>query len=487
LRQTLLKIQSMSKITNAKKKKQIYSNRRLYREHSEGIVFFARNVMHCIPEAQQEEALILFQKIGRVCLKAGHGVGKTVFLIILMFHHLFCYTGSSVVCTAPTEHQLKDVLWTEAARWINRSVFLKDFLEWTATKIAVKTNNDLLKTIWNAKWVTSRNPDNLAGRHEKRLLFLVDEAPGVQEKAFPVIEGALTQEFNRIAMIGNPVRASGFFHSIFKNPVDWGIQTLSCLKSSLVSPDYAARIANRFGKESNIYRVRVLGEFPEGEDDQVLSISLIQDAMWREEPLEESNIIAGGCDVAMTGKNRTVIYIRKGYRIIDELKLDYAELNDNVEACLRMIFKHHPIYFNIDKTGVGAGVFTEVRRRVKAQKIDCEVIGIDFGGEPLEKEIYRNTGTEMYWNLREVLKKAIIPNDDNLLGGLTIRKYTYREGKLWVPGKKELMEMIKKENKEIESFSHLDEADALALCFYMTKNVLVKVPLKVFYRTAMKV
>jgi phage terminase large subunit len=203
---------------------EIFKRRKKYREDPHGRILFAREAMRLIPDKQQEDALILFQEKGRVALKAAHGVGKTVFLVILIYSQLFAYTNSIVPCTAPTRHQLSDILWTEAARWMHKSPLLQSFFVWTATKIMVRGDYE---EIWYAVAVPSKNPDNLAGFHNDNLLYLIDEAPGVNEAAFPVIEGALTKATNKIAMIGNPVRVNGFFHSVFKDPQGWGTSTIS--------------------------------------------------------------------------------------------------------------------------------------------------------------------------------------------------------------------------------------------------------------------
>ena len=42
----------------------------------------------------------------------------------------------------------------------------------------------------------------------------------------------------------------------------WRTLKVGCSESSRVGPDYPAQMASRYGEESNIYRVRVLGEFP---------------------------------------------------------------------------------------------------------------------------------------------------------------------------------------------------------------------------------
>ena len=64
----------------------------------------------------------------------------------------------------------------------------------------------------------------------------------------------------------------------------------------------------KFGKNSNVVRVRVDGEFPENEDDVFIPMALATKAV-NTEPLEHSipARISIGCDVARFGNDDTAI------------------------------------------------------------------------------------------------------------------------------------------------------------------------------------
>lgn len=53
----------------------------------------------------------------RTSVKSGHGVGKTSTESFAMWVYLNTRANSRVVATAPTQSQLKDILWPEAAKW----------------------------------------------------------------------------------------------------------------------------------------------------------------------------------------------------------------------------------------------------------------------------------------------------------------------------------------------------------------------------------
>lgn len=444
----------------------LYRNRKMYREHPAGHIKFAKNIMHLVPEEQQEKALLLFQEKGRVALKAGHGVGKTVFIVILMFHHLFCFTNSIVPCTAPTQHQLTDVLWTEAARWIAKSNILKNFLVWTRTRIMVKG----FENIWYAVGIPSSNPDSLSGMHEKNLLYLLDEAPGIKEIAFPVIEGALTSKANKVAMIGNPTKIDGYFHGVFMKPQGWGTMTLSCIGCKIPGFDqnYAKRMANRFGENSNIYRVRVLGLFPTGLDDSILPLDLITQAQQRVEPLADATVIEGGADFARYGSDRTEMYIRVGYKIVDHVEIFSSDATLVQGEIIRLIIKWCPSAFKMDESTFGGAIIDNVRAALEALHIVCDIIGIYNQQVAVNSQLYENAATEMHFDLQETLKVACIPDDEELMGELSSRTYTTHRtsGRLMIIGK----EALREKNKKVEGFKSPDKGEALAYCFYQVAD-----------------
>ena len=89
-------------------------------------------------DAWQIEAFEALYRNHFVAIKAGSGVGKTVWIVLAMLHFLATKPFSKVPCTAPSQHQLNDLIWGEAHKWISRSEYLSELLKWTQTKITVK-------------------------------------------------------------------------------------------------------------------------------------------------------------------------------------------------------------------------------------------------------------------------------------------------------------------------------------------------------------
>ena len=52
----------------------------------------------------------------------------------------------------------------------------------------------------------------------------------------------------------------------------------SVFLSERVSPDYVHAMRSKYGEDSNVYRVRVLGQFPRSDDDQAIPLDWVEKA-----------------------------------------------------------------------------------------------------------------------------------------------------------------------------------------------------------------
>lgn len=98
-------------------------------------VLFAREVLLFETDEWQKDALMDLAENPKVAIKSGQGVGKTGMEAVALLWFLTCFPYPRVVATAPTKQQLHDVLWSEVAKWQERSPLLKSILKWTKTYI----------------------------------------------------------------------------------------------------------------------------------------------------------------------------------------------------------------------------------------------------------------------------------------------------------------------------------------------------------------
>ena len=233
-------------------------------------------------------------------------------------------------------------------------------------------------------------------------------------------------------------------------------------------------LERKFGKNSNVVRVRVDGEFPENEDDVFIPMALATRAV-NAEPLEH-NVparISIGCDVARFGNDDTAIAQNIDgdiQKLVTRHGQDLYATADDIIAIYKALRAAYPqyrglIYAVIDDTGVGGGVTDILNREKIRQKLTkLMVVPVNFSSAVPDKEAagrYADIATWMWAVLRDMATAGTlhIPNDSTLIGQLTTRKYIFAGTplKLKLEGK----DALKK-----RGLTSPDRADAVALALY---------------------
>ena len=295
------------------------SNAELLEQFHSNPVLFVEAVLQAKPQPWQAEALMAIANNDRVAIKSGHGVGKTAFLSWTVLWWLLTHYPCKVAVTANTAHQLSDVLWTEIDKWA-RSLpqGFKELLEFKSDKISLRGANDSFAV---ARTSRRENPEALQGFHSENMLFVCEEASGIPDVVFQVGEGAMSTPGAKTIMCGNPTRSDGFFYEAFHSQRDqWHCQTVSCEDATTVSEDFLDNMAAKYGSESNIYRVRVLGEFPTQSDDVLLPLHLVEEAVKRDIEASPTTPVVWGLDVARFGSDRSALAKRQGQVLIEPIK-----------------------------------------------------------------------------------------------------------------------------------------------------------------------
>jgi len=433
--------------------KKVIKALRLYREKP---LAFVEDIIGATPTHQQREILLSVERMlkgdkKRMAIKSGHGTGKSALASWLVLWFLTLRPHSIVVCTAPTFHQLHDVLWKEIAIW-RKKMKLGYILEQTATEIKVKGHE---KT-WFAVARTPSTPEGIQGFHAEDLLIVVDEASGVKQEILEALLGALTKNENYLFMIGNPTQISGAFYDAFHRDREFYItHTLSSEESHLVDRQWLEQMRRKYGPESDVYRVRVLGEFPRAEPDVFIPLHIVERAVYNE--VETGEPMEIGIDPARFGDDQTAIVVRAGMKVTEILKFHGIDTVRTTGEVVRLVRKYNPSVIKVDDTGIGAGVTDQLRDVLKGS---VKVVGVNFGGKPRDSRNYANIAAEMWGILKELFENGEIqiPNDDELIAQLTTRRYTIdRLGRI---------QLEKKEEMKKRGLPSPDIADALALAFY---------------------
>lgn len=452
-------------------------------EYQRNPVLFAREVLQFESDDWQKRALMDLAESSKVAIKSGQGVGKTGLEAVALLWFLCCYPYPRIVATAPTKQQLHDVLWSEASKWLSKSPLLSVILKWTKTHIYMIGN----ETRWFAATRTATKPENMQGFHEDNMLFIVDEASGVADSIMEAILGTLSGENNKLLLCGNPTRTSGIFYDAFHADCSlYRYYTVSSRTSSRTNKSNITSLERKYGKNSNVVRVRVDGEFPEQEEDVFLSLSSLEQNMMLEQP-EEFLIkrIALGVDVARYGSDETVI--AKNVEGVITLPCCFRGQSlmttvGKIVLLYREILKDFPsyggkIYVNLDDCGLGGGVTDRLEEVKREEKLNRMVIvpvnaaakvpedRIEEGNHKGKAaDLYDDMTTYLWGTVREQLfaESLWLQNDNDLIAQFSCRKY-------WLTSRGKIRLESKEEMKK-RGLPSPDRADAVALSCYEKKE-----------------
>ncbi len=379
----------------------------------------------------------------RVAVRSCNGSGKTYIAAHAVLWWLMCYPDSLVITTAPTEHQVRDVLWREIRRaYRGHEDLIGGNLHRTSLEIGDKHY---------AQGLSTNTPERFQGFHEEHILFVVDEASGVREGIFEAIEGSMTSEHSRMLLLGNPTSLSGYFYHAFHSRRSlWKTIHISALetpnlrtggvpKPTLVTEKWVEDAKVNWGEDSPMYQIRVLGEFPSESEDTLISLKIIESAVVGKDEspdLHDGEPVEIGVDVARFGSDRTVICARQGDTVIEMASYTKKDTMETAGLVKALVERYKSACVRVDSIGVGAGVVD----RLKEQGVPG-VTGINVAQRATNPEHFANLKAELYDGLRERFQQGRIriPSDQKLISELaSIRYYFTSSGQTRLEDKDEL-------------------------------------------------
>lgn len=408
----------------------------------------------------QIKALKAISEGDKVSIRSGHGVGKSAALswIVIWFLLTRSTEGAKVLATAPTSSQLKNILWSEVAFWIRRMpAAFSSLFQITNDTIYIKGRER--EAFATAKTAKKDQPEALQGIHAKNTLFVLDEASGIPDIIFEYGEGSLSTEGAKVIMTGNPTRSSGYFYdSHHRDRAQWYTMKVSCMDSPMVSQKYVDSIKAKYGEESNVFRVRVLGEFPKQEDDVVIPLELVEEAALRDPPPDLGFMTPiWGLDVARFGNCKTALAKRAGQVLYEPIRT--WSKRDTMEVGGLVQYEAHdapqtlcnPIVI-VDAIGVGAGVADWLKHYGERMST---IRGLNVSELPASPG-FMKMRDEIWWRTREWFesREPCLPsNDEELKGQLCSLHYRVTpNGKIKVESKQDLMDQGRPSPDEADSF-----------------------------------
>lgn len=426
---------------------------------------FIRDMWMVEPDIWQAEVADWLAKdeTRRIAVASGHGVGKTCLDAWAAIWFVLTRRPCKVMLTAPSASTLEDGLMAEIKMWIGRLPLA--VREWfndpTIDRVTLKGAEEL--AFISAVTARAEKPDALQGRHADYVLLIVDEPSGVPDAIFESAQGSMSGFARYMLLTGNPVYSQGYFYEATTTLRDsvWRVRNVSCLEAKRSPPEYVEEMKTLYGEGSNTYRVRVLGLPPLADDDTIIPLFLLEEAVGR--GVEQVDVPeVWGLDVGGMNRDQSALAKRKGNKLTEK-PIRFAGLNQmqmvgTVAAMYHAIpERRKPVGICVDAIGMGAPVAERLR------ELGVPVFAINVSEvKPLNNEHY-NLKSELWWKVRGWLeaKDCEIPHDKELFKALSCVRIERHKttNKLLVEPKEKLHKRLGKR------LPRLDAADAFILTF----------------------
>lgn len=417
--------------------------------------FFVKEILCASPTSDQQDFIDAAQDAvdgkGKkyISVRSGHGTGKTACLAWLILWVGLTRKDAKIPTTAPVSAQLTNLLIPEVRKWSSKTQEISNLVEVQTQDVRFFNGNHCF-----ARTARKENTEALAGVHASFVCYIIDEASGIDQSVFDVIEGALTGDNFLFVMCSNPTRTVGtFYDSHNKKRTHYKTMHFDSENSTNVNKGWVAGMEEKYGRDSDVFNVRVKGNFPKQNTGGLFELQKLEEAMNDVYiPQLEQGIKVYGVDVARYGNDSTTRAKRTGM-VIHRLEQVRKKNTVEVTGWVNNGYQENELdYVIVDTIGLGAGVFDQL------SNFGVSVIDGNSSFSP-DDPIFLNKRAEMYFNLKNAVDKgAKLPKDEELMEELIAITFSYTpQGKIKLISKEEIKEILGRSP---------DKSDACALTFF---------------------
>lgn len=404
----------------------------------------------------------------RIARASGHGIGKSALIAMIAKWALDTCVDTRILITANTESQLLTKTSPEVAKWAQMAITGDWFKSTAMAQISTVKGH---APSWRADLVTwsATNTEAFAGLHNqgKRLVLIFDEASGIDPKVWEVALGALTDADTEIIWLafGNPTLNTGSFRECFgKHRSLWKCDQIDSRTVEGTNKKYLDELVATYGIESDIVKVRVLGQFPSASSMQFISSAAVADARTREVPQGlTTDPVIFGVDCARFGDDHSTLAIRCGRDARSRPwkrwhHMDAMTLAGDI-ALEASIWKPDAIF--VDAGNIGAAVIDRLRQLIP----DILIAEVWFGSIRVKEANWigaarvkvANKRAEMWTNMRHWLDSGSIPDHQGLEDDLIGPEYSFNADQAVL--------LEEKKHMKARGLASPDDGDALACTF----------------------
>lgn len=484
-------------------------------------VAFAEEILGMRMWDAQRRILEAYVQHKRVSVRSGHKVSKSCTAAVIALHFYCSKEDARVVFTSTTSRQVDAILWRELGKIRSRAGCCLACREACAiarrpeprpcphSSLIGGSMNSLARSGFRSadfreiSGFTARDAEAVAGISGANLLYLPDEASGIEDPIFEAIEGNRAGGA-RMVMFSNPTRTEGEFYRShtdkalrFENdgspvvdakgkPVGFYFpiqvsseETPNVVEQREVIPglathEWVEEKRLEWGVDSPLYKVRVKGEFVENEDGKILTIHALGEAEKRWATTPAVGRLHIGLDPAGPGEagDESAFAIRRGQRVI-AVRARRA-LNDDAHLVevLGLLKEHRqtddalPVV-TVDREGpIGSSLYGRLRAYAAVHEGSFIVVGVRSSDKSRRRrDLYDRVRDELWANLADWIREGgAIPEDARLSKELHAPSWHGQiNGSIKVTPKSELRKMLDGRST--------DRADAVALAVWESAAV----------------
>ncbi len=294
-----------------------------FEKYRDDPVGFCRDVLGFEPWEGQRKVLEALARGDSVSCPAGRAVGKSrLDGGAALWFAATRGKGARVVLTAPTFKQVQQILWEEIR---NLFTYAKQPIRGECAKMA--STGARMATGAQIIGITAEKPEAFQGIRGREMLVIADEASGIDEDIFHVIDGN-TAGGAKLLLTGNPTKSRGYFRESMRSPRFECVKLSSCDSPNVVAGESIVRgLATRewvderkreWGEDSPLYKIHVLGEVVEAEEGRLFSAELIAgaEARWSE-TLPSGRLVIGIDPAGASGEGDESAFVsRRGAKVL---------------------------------------------------------------------------------------------------------------------------------------------------------------------------
>lgn len=393
--------------------------------------------------SKQRELMYSVRDYDETAVQSCHNVGKSFTSATVVCWWLDVHPAGEafVVTSAPTDKQVKAILWREINRMHARGNLLgrTNLSEWYMGK----------ELIAFGRKPADYDPDAFNGIHAKYVLLVLDEANGMPKELWDSGSTLTSNKHSRTLAIGNPDDPTSEFAKKCRPDSGWNVIKISYkdtpnftnedvpeqIRDLLISPGWVEKKEREWGADSALFASKCLGEFPENMSSGVVMKADAQACRLLQFPAAGAH--EAGIDVG-AGGDRTVIRERIGMRAGREEIFVSNDPMATVGQLVEAINKWGVTRVKVDEIGIGWALTGRLRELSSKHNMvgtthNAEVVGVNFANQALDPDRFQNARAEIYWTIGREYSRLRMWDleevDDDVLEELCAPKYEIMDSK----------------------------------------------------------